>query len=275
MAPGQILMPSASQRRNRRFHAYNTAMIDEPGTSDPSTEPHEPAPCGAGDDLPLVPLFPLPDVVLFPRAVLPLHIFEERYKLMTRHALEGDRQIAMALLRPGWEKCYYGKPAIEPAVCVGTILSAEELPDGKFNFLLQGTFRGQVAAEVGNEPYRLARVLPIKEMPAAPEVTRAVRQQLIELFTSEPFAATVMARQFLKILATPMPTQDIVDLAAFTFIEDAGVKQSLLADADVARRLEGTIRLVEEAVHTAGLQPGVAQVPSASGVMRYRNPGLN
>src|SRR5438046_5951139 len=85
-----------------------------------------------------VPLFPLPNVVLFPRAVLPLHIFEERYKAMTRHALEGDRRVAMALLRPGWEKSYYSRPAIEPVVCVGTILTHERLADGKYNFLLQG-----------------------------------------------------------------------------------------------------------------------------------------
>src|SRR4051794_8131775 len=86
-----------------------------------------------------VPLFPLPNVVLFPRAVLPLHIFEERYKKMTADVLRTPgRQLAMALLRPGWEKSYYGAPAIEPVVCVGTILSHEKRSDGKYNFLLQG-----------------------------------------------------------------------------------------------------------------------------------------
>ena len=50
------------------------------------------------------PLFPLPNVVLFPRAVLPLHIFEDRYKAMITDALRGNRLIAMALLKPGWEK---------------------------------------------------------------------------------------------------------------------------------------------------------------------------
>src|SRR6185503_6398161 len=103
-----------------------------------------------------VPLFPLPNVVLFPRAVLPLHIFEERYKAMTADALEGDRCIAMALLRPGWEKCYYGRPAIEPVVCIGKILSHERLPDGKYNFLLQGEARARIVREHGDQPYRLA-----------------------------------------------------------------------------------------------------------------------
>jgi Lon protease-like protein len=250
------------------------AMIDESGSFDLSDGPDEPPTQGAWDDLPLVPLFPLPNVVLFPRAVLPLHIFEERYKTMTRHVLEGDRQIAMALLRPGWEKSYYGRPAIEPVVCVGTILSAEELPDGKFNFLLQGTMRGQVVAEISNEPYRLARVRAIEDVPATPDVMRARRQQLIELFSSQPVAATVMARQFMKILATPMPTAEIADLAAFTFIEDAAVKQALLADADVARRVAAAVGLLEEAVRSMSLETGGVQSPAA-GAARYRNPSLN
>src|SRR4029078_6275463 len=94
-----------------------------------------------------VPLFPLPNVVLFPRAVLPLHIFEERYKAMTADALRGDGVIAMALLKHGWEKCYYAAPSLETVVCVGKILTQEKLPDGKYNFLLQGIARAKVAAE--------------------------------------------------------------------------------------------------------------------------------
>src|SRR6266478_35888 len=102
---------------------------------------HPDEPGDQGAVLTAVPLFPLPNVVLFPRAVLPLHIFEERYKVMTADALSGDRLIAMALLRPGWEKNYYGKAAIEPVVCLGQILTHEQLDDGKYNFLLQGICR--------------------------------------------------------------------------------------------------------------------------------------
>src|SRR5580700_7348822 len=102
-------------------------------------------PCGI---LTAVPLFPLPNVVLFPRAILPLHIFEERYKAMTADALVGDGRIAMALLQPGWEKSYYERPRIEPVVCVGRILSHEQLPDGKYNFLLQGMLRATIVREV-------------------------------------------------------------------------------------------------------------------------------
>src|SRR5205814_9071790 len=112
-----------------------------------------------------VPLFPLPNVVLFPRAILPLHIFEQRYKAMTADALRGDRQIAMALLKPGWEKSYYGWPSIEPIVCVGNILTHEMLPDGCYNFLLQGHTRCRIVQELSlNElPYRVAQLQPLPE----------------------------------------------------------------------------------------------------------------
>src|SRR5260221_12416732 len=92
-------------------------------------------------DLSAVPLFPLPNVVLFPRAILPLHIFEERYKTMTADALCGDRLIAMALLRPGWEKSYYQRPAIEPVVCLGKIVIHERIGSGKYDFLFEGRLR--------------------------------------------------------------------------------------------------------------------------------------
>src|SRR5688500_2705738 len=124
-------------------------------------------------DLSAVPLFPLPGVVLFPRAVLPLHIFEDRYRAMTADAIAGDKVIAMALLKPGWEKSYYGRPAIEPVVCVGRILSHEKLPDGKYNFLLQGVQRARIIRErddtgrPGDEtPYRTAQLQPLEETPA-------------------------------------------------------------------------------------------------------------
>ena len=115
-------------------------------------------------DLSAVPLFPLPNVVLFPRAVLPLHIFEQRYRAMTADALNGSRQIAMALLRPGWEKHYHSQPQIEPIVCVGTILSHEQLPDGKYNFLLQGMLRARVVGELPVDDQRLYRVARLEVM---------------------------------------------------------------------------------------------------------------
>ena len=79
---------------------------------------------------PTIPLFPLPNVVLFPGVFLPLHIFEERYRALTRDALAGDRIIGMALLRPGFEGDYAGRPPIYPVGCAGVISHSDRLPDG-------------------------------------------------------------------------------------------------------------------------------------------------
>jgi Lon protease-like protein len=193
-------------------------------------------------DLSAVPLFPLPNVVLFPRAVLPLHIFEERYKTMTADALAGDGLIAMALLRPGWEKSYYGKAAIEPVVCVGRILTHEKLPDGKYNFLLQGRVRARIVREVGQRVYRQARLEVLRAAPEALEIDLSNdRRRLVDLFTSDVFATTGLAGQFRQLLAGAIPTADVADLIAFSYFENVALKQSLLAEADVRRRVTRTV----------------------------------
>src|SRR6266568_3715474 len=83
-------------------------------------------------------LFPLPNAVLFPHLVMPLHIFEPRYRQMTRDALAGDRFIAMVLLQPGWESEYEALPAIHSVACLGRIQAEQRLPDGRFNIQLRG-----------------------------------------------------------------------------------------------------------------------------------------
>src|SRR3954468_5096702 len=92
-------------------------------------------------------LFPLPNCVLFPGVVQPLHIFEPRYREMLREALAGQSAIGMALLMPGWEQDYYGCPAIHRRLCVGRVIAHEQLADGKYNLLLQGVMRADVVSE--------------------------------------------------------------------------------------------------------------------------------
>jgi Lon protease-like protein len=106
------------------------------------------------DDAPKhpVPVFPLPDVVLFPHARLPLHIFELRYRTMVRDALSGERMIAMALLKPGWERDYAGSPAFHPFGCVGRIERVEWLPNDCYNLMLLGVARVRFGALVREQP---------------------------------------------------------------------------------------------------------------------------
>ena len=196
-------------------------------------------------DLSCVPLFPLPNVVLFPRAVIPLHIFEERYKAMTADAVAGDRQVAMALLMPGWEKNYYHRPTIEPVVCVGTILSHEKLPDGKYNFLLQGHTRARIVREVGDKPYRQAELEPIQITNGLEIDLEEERRRLARVFRPGTLGASPAGRQFRRLLESHLPTSDVADLIAFNYLEDVALKQSLLEDADVRRRVRRIIEAVE------------------------------
>jgi Lon protease-like protein len=203
-------------------------------------------------------LFPLPNVVLFPLAVLPLHIFEERYKAMTADAVKGSRRIAMALYCPGWETNYYGSAAIEPVVCVGTILSHERLEDGRYNLLLRGDARARIVREIpGNQPYRVAELEPLAEQRPIELDLEAQRCKLRRIFCCGPIAGTSVGRQFAKLVASGLPTVDLADLIAFNLLEDPKLKQSFLAEPDGAKRVGRVIDAMELAVPmlAAKLQP--------------------
>jgi hypothetical protein len=86
----------------------------------------------------VIPIFPLPNVVLFPHMLLPLHVFEPRYREMVRDAARGARLIGMALLRDGWARDYHGRPPVFPVGTVGEMVHLEELPDGRSNIMLRG-----------------------------------------------------------------------------------------------------------------------------------------
>src|SRR5438874_6479728 len=82
-------------------------------------------------------LFPLPNLVLFPHVVQPLHVFEPRYRQMTADALADDRLITMVLLKPGWEDAGNKPAALHPVACLGRVVADQLLPDGRYNLLLR------------------------------------------------------------------------------------------------------------------------------------------
>jgi len=102
----------------------------------------------------VIPLFPLPNVVFFPKTYLPLHVFEPRYRHMVRDAVSTHRMIGMVLLKEGWEFDYEGRPPIFPMGAVGRMVAVQNLSDGRFNVLLQGLRRFEIQDEIGLEAYR-------------------------------------------------------------------------------------------------------------------------
>ena len=111
-----------------------------------------------------IPLFPLPEVVLFPEGRRPLLIYEPRYREMVADALKGDKVIGMVLLRPGYEKYYEGRPPIYNIGSAGVIEDYQQLPDGRYAILLRGITTFRIVSEDQRKPYRLARVEPVPDL---------------------------------------------------------------------------------------------------------------
>lgn len=202
-------------------------------------------------------LFPLPNLVVFPQVLQPLHIFEPRYRQMTADALAGDRLIAMALLRPGWEGDYEGRPELYPVVCLGRIITDQKLDDGRYNILLRGLERARVVQEV--EPaqlYRQARVEILRET-SAPDSAWKLRRQLGEQALPWFPAQGPAAVHLEKLLKSDLPLGVVCDLIAFALPLAVELKQSLLEELDVEKRARLLLRHLEET--DAGRASGASQ----------------
>jgi Lon protease-like protein len=187
-----------------------------------------------------IPIFPLPDVVLFPHTLLPLHIFEPRYRQMVRDCLDGDRRLAMALLRPGWENDYYGRPPIYPIAGAGEIIQHEELPDGRFNILLRGTMRIGITAELpSDKPYRAARARPLPDRyPDANPRALADRIERLKVFYLRILSEVQKGQgEIAKIFSGVKDPGIIVDRIAGAAIAAAETRQQVLEAVEVTTRL--------------------------------------
>lgn len=130
-----------------------------------------------------IPMFPLPDVVFFPRTYLPLHVFEERYRKMVADSLDGRGHIAVPLLLPKWEKDYHGRPDVHATMTVGSIQRYVPLENGHYDILLLGEYRGWCLDETREEIYRIGQIRESREAPPPGEHIEAEeRSLLLELY---------------------------------------------------------------------------------------------
>jgi Lon protease-like protein len=193
---------------------------------------------------PLLPLFPLPAVVLFPSVFLPLHIFEPRYKQMVTRALEGDRIIGMTLLRPGHEEAYEGRPPIFDIGCAGLITHVERQNDGRYNLILRGLEKFRVDVE---EPatdgvlYRIGHVTPFEELVSDAERV-ALRDERRRL---EVMLEPTIDRDGSRRLPRDMADDELVNALSQYLELDPVEKQALLERPGPLERCRTLIELIE------------------------------
>jgi Lon protease-like protein len=196
---------------------------------------------------PSIPLFPLPDVVLFPNVFLPLHIFEPRYREMVADALKGDRIIGMALLRPGYKTNYEGRPAIYDVGCAGVITHSHAFPDGRYDVVLRGIDKIRITSEDHSRRYRIGHVEAIAETIPADEA-QPLRQQRQRL-------EAVLAAAVERVRAEPkfppsVPDEDLVNALAQYLELEIVERQALLECKGVLARCRALIDLLEMKLHT-------------------------
>jgi len=186
-----------------------------------------------------LPIFPLPQTVLFPGALLPLHVFEPRYRSMVKDCLVTHKAMAIALICETGERDAHRHPAIEPVAGLGVIIDHAELPDGRYNILLHGRARVRLDELPFVPPYRRARAVLLQSTSS----DLPHRDVAALLASAAAFASDIRSRdpEFdFRIPAHTAPAT-AADLAAHHLILDARERQSILETLDVGVRVRRTI----------------------------------
>jgi Lon protease-like protein len=219
----------------------------------------------------LLPIFPLPNVVLFPNVFLPLHIFEPRYREMVADAVKSDRLIGMALLRPGWERDYEGRPPVYPVGCSGVITHVDRLSDGRYNIVLRGVERFRISEEDHRLSYRRAVVESLPDGQTGPDDRAILRNQRARL---ESLLASTIERSIARAVSggspaerpghdpkipTAMPDEDLVNALAQYLDLEPLERQALLEARSLRSRAESLAELLEMKLLMART-PGLSNV---------------
>ena len=185
-----------------------------------------------------LPIFPLPDLTFFPHTVLPLHIFEPRYRSMVSDCLARNRKLAVVGLKPGYEDNYEGKPAVHAVAGAGEIVRCERLATGRFNILIKGESRIRIDREIPSDTlYRLVEATVLEDVgdggaradSLTGEIKARCRRVLNAVGRSSPRLEAALS-------SSPSPAI-LADQIASALIPSPQLRQRLLEETDVERRL--------------------------------------
>ena len=196
-------------------------------------------------------LFPLPNLVLFPHVMQPLHIFEPRYREMFEAALIDDRLIAMATPAPGWEAAYEGRPAIQPVGCLGRIVVHHRLENGSYNVLLSGLRRVKILRELPPlRNYREAEVKVLDDIyPSGDdEATRRFRDELRNTFLARMPHLVKSHEQLEPLLAGEESLGVLTDIIAYMLDMPLESKLALLAEPEAHARARKLMECLDAAL---------------------------
>lgn len=194
-----------------------------------------------------VPVMTLQGTALFPQALMPLHIFEPRYRQMLRDVLASDRLFAIA----GLDSSRAGGASVsEPphrVATVGIVRACQKAENGTSNLLLQGLCRVEILAITREEPYRRIRVRALPSTPgASPAENEKLRAELSKLIAVKLRLAAAGGSEMADFLRTVDDPDIFADIAAFSVCDDSRVKQRLLETVDVHLRLAQLQRWVAD-----------------------------
>ena len=180
----------------------------------------------------VVPLFPLPNLFLFPGTVMPLHIFEPRYRQMIEDSLDGPGRLVIGTVLEGHHDQLLGTPPIHEVAGLGEIARHERLPDGRFVIMIVGLARVRVREVPSDRLYRRVEAAPLEEIPVEGYDAERLRDELVEAV----LARTPDLRSHADKLPDDMPVGHLADLLLLRMQLPQAAMQSLYSELVVADR---------------------------------------
>ena len=192
-----------------------------------------------------VPVMPLTGVLLFPNALLPLHIFEPRFRKMLAHALDDDRMLCVALVRPERQQ-WRTSDDFFPVSTVGLIRACVGRSDGTSDLILQGIRRVKFGEFEQEAPFPIARIKPLKTRTELTVETDALAAKVLEFYTRLKESGRELPAKIDRYLSEMNDPEMLADLIAATFIGDPARRQELLEELDLNQRLRLLIQFLHE-----------------------------
>jgi Lon protease-like protein len=197
-----------------------------------------------------VPVMPLPGALLFPNALLPLHIFEPRYQQMLEHSLRENRMFSVALIKPQRTQWKTIDDFFHVAG-VGLIRACVGRSDGTSNLILQGLRRVRFTGFEQSAPFPIARIEPVESETTTTVQTEALGAKVIELYSKLKTDGRQLPEKVDKYLANLTDMEMLADLMAATFVNDPLRRQQLLEELSLNRRLRLLIQYLREETGSA------------------------